>query len=392
MTPADKAKHSRESRTFLWGMATSAYQVEGGILNCDWAEAAREGKVPKAGRACDHYNRFESDFDIAASLGANAERISLEWARIEPEEGKFDEAAVVHYRKVLEALRRRNLIPMVTAWHFSLPLWFSRRGGFLQKDAENIFARYCRFVAERLGGHAGLWLTMNEPMVYASAGYMKGAWPPFRKNPIAFLRAVRALLRAHRASYAAMKAARPSIKVGIAKNNVFFESDINPLNIAMRACADWFWNHRFLRKLEGCQDFIGLNHYRHHKFGASKEERAAAVYSDTGWEVHPASLYRCLAALKSYGIPIYVTEHGIADAADTRRAGFLRLAFLSLRRAREEGVDVRGYFYWSLLDNYEWAEGFSKRFGLVAVNYDTLERTVRASASVFAEQARTNSL
>ncbi|MBI5457965.1 glycoside hydrolase family 1 protein [Candidatus Kaiserbacteria bacterium] len=377
---------------FLWGASTAAYQVEGGIENVDWAEAAREGKVPEAGRACDFYNRFGSDFEIAASLGMNAQRFSIEWARIEPEEGKFNEREIEHYRAVLERLKASGVTPMVNLWHFTLPLWFSERGGFLEKGAPEIFARYCRFVVERLGGYADLWLTHNEPIVYSSKGFWDGVWPPFLRNPLQYLRVIYAVAAAHRTAYTAMKTVRPSIQIGIAKHNIFFESNSNPLNRLLCVCSDWFWNHRFLRLIEGYQDFIGLNHYHHKKYGATSRERETAVRSDMGWEIHPTSLYHCLIALKRYGLPLYVSEHGLADAADVHRPEFIKNAARAVHRAIEEGAPVRGYFHWSLLDNYEWTEGFTKRFGLIEVNYDTLERTIRPSAYVYKQIIERNAL
>ncbi len=377
---------------FLWGASTAAYQVEGGIENVDWAEAAREGKVPEAGRACDFYNRFESDFDVAVSLGMNAQRFSIEWARIEPQEGKFDEREIEHYRAVLGALKARGLTPMVNLWHFTLPLWFSERGGFLEKGAPEIFARYCRFVVERLGEHTDLWLTHNEPMVYSSKGYWDGVWPPFLRNPLHYLRVISAIAAAHRAAYTAMKTARPEIQVGIAKHNIFFESDMNPFNRIRCALADWFWNHRFLRLIAGYQDFIGLNHYHHRKFGATERERAAAVRSDIGWEVHPTSLYHCLLGLKRYDLPVYVSEHGLADATDSRRAAFIKNAACAVHRAIGEGVPVKGYLHWSLLDNYEWTNGFGPRFGLIEVDYATQERRIRPSAYVYKQICEKNAL
>ena len=166
---------------FFWGAATASYQVEGGIENCDWAQAAREGKVPPCGAACDHYRRYNEDFDIAKSLGHNAHRFSVEWARIEPEEGKFNEAEIEHYREVLRALRARNLEPFITLWHFTLPLWFSETGGFERKDAPEIFARYCAFVVDCFGDLCTRYSTINEPVVYAGLGWLKGNWPPFKQ-------------------------------------------------------------------------------------------------------------------------------------------------------------------------------------------------------------------
>lgn len=377
---------------FLWGASTAAYQVEGGIENCDWAEAARAGRVPPAGQACDFYHRFEADFDLAASLGMNAQRFSIEWARIEPEEGKFDESEIEHYRAVLRALRARGLTPMVNLWHFTLPLWFSKRGGFLHRDAPEVFARYCRFVVERLGKEAELWLTHNEPMVYAGKGYWEGLWPPFCKNLLKHLRVVPSVARAHRAAYMAMKDARPEIQIGIAKHNIFFESNWNPVNQLVCVFVDWFWNHRFLQLIDGYQDFIGLNHYHHRKFGATAAEKARVVRSDIGWELHPWSLYRCLVGLKRYGLPIYVSEHGLADAADSRRSEFIKNAARSVHRALEEGVPVKGYLHWSLLDNYEWASGFTPRFGLIEVDYATQERRIRESAYVYKRLCEQNAL
>ncbi len=377
---------------FLWGASTAAYQVEGGIENVDWAQAARAGRVPPIGRACDHYNRFENDFDIAKSLGMNAQRFSIEWARIEPEEGKFDEREIEHYRKVLAALKARGLTPMVNLWHFTLPLWFSENGGFLQKGAPEIFARYCGYVVGKLGAEAELWLTHNEPMVYTSNGYFRGIWPPFLKNPVRYLRVISAIAAAHRAAYAAMKAARPSIKIGIAKHNIYFDSNANPFNKLLCAFMDWFWNHRFLQLIDGYQDFIGLNHYFRRTFGLSAQEREKAVRSDMGWEVHPMSIYYCLMGLKRYGLPIYISEHGLADAADIIRPLFIQNAARAVLRALADGVPVKGYFHWSLLDNYEWAHGFSQRFGLVAVDYDTFERTPRPSAGVYKQICERNAL
>ena len=169
---------------FYWGSATSAYQVEGEVENNDWAEAARQGKVPPAGRACDHYNLYEKDFDIIKSLSQNAHRFSIEWARVEPEEGKFDEAEIEHYRKVLRALRERGIEPFVTLWHFTLPIWFVRKGGFESKKAPFYFSRYCEYVVKNLGQGSGIpkfWITINEPMVFANMGYLDGNWLPLKK-------------------------------------------------------------------------------------------------------------------------------------------------------------------------------------------------------------------
>ena len=210
---------------FLWGAASASYQVEGGIENNDWAQAAREGKVPVCGKATDHYNRYEADFDIAKSLGHNAHRLSIEWSRIEPEESRFNEDEIEHYRKVLRSLRSRGLEPFVTLWHFTLPLWFSNKGGFQNPNAPEIFARYCEYVISKLGNEANFWMTINEPLVWASIGYVAGKWPPFKKNIFSFHFVTNKLINAHKLAYHKIKKINPNLSVGIAKHNIFFDSD-----------------------------------------------------------------------------------------------------------------------------------------------------------------------
>ena len=372
---------------FLWGSATSSYQVEGGIENNDWAEAARNGKVPAAGRACDHYNRYEEDFDIARSLGQNAHRFSIEWARVEPEEGKFDEGAIEHYRKVLMALKERGLEPFVTLWHFTLPLWFSRMGGFENKKAPFYFARYCEYVVSKLGGESRFWITINEPMIYVGQGYGRGIWPPFKKgNFIKLFKVAGNLITSHNVAYEKIKKVDSNLQIGIAKNNINFEANNNPINRLVSRLSIWFWNHRFLKKIK--QDFIGVNYYFHKKFGeSSKYEK-----SDLDWDIYPKGIYNTLMELKRYHRPVYITENGIADAADTRRDKYIQDHLRWVGRAIHDGIDVRGYFYWSLLDNFEWAHGFEPRFGLVEMNYDTMERKVRASAYEYKKICESNSL
>ena len=391
---------------FSWGAATASYQVEGGIENTDWAEAARAGRVPLCGIACDHYHRYEEDFDIAKSLGHNAHRLSVEWARIEPEEGKFNEKEIEHYRKVLIALRERGMKPYVTLWHFTLPMWFAKEGGFEQKNAPQVFARYCAFVASRLGDLCGDFSTMNEPNVFGSNGWLRGSWPPFKRftltdlisitnsgrtyesqaqkgfDPLRlYFRVMKNLASAHNLAYDAIKKASPKADVSVVKHVILFHANWNPINKMIAWIANYYWTFLFMRRVYKKCDSIGLNYYFHKKFG----DRKTYVKTDMDWDIYPEGLEDALLMLAKYKKPLYVAESGLADAADLYRADYITRQVEAMWRAMERGADVRGHMYWSLLDNYEWALGFEKRFGLVAVDFITLKRTVRHSAQVYKE-------
>ncbi|HEY4510248.1 MAG TPA: family 1 glycosylhydrolase [Candidatus Paceibacterota bacterium] len=373
---------------FFWGAATASYQIEGGIENNDWAEAGRNAKVPPAGIAADSWNRFREDFDLARNLHQNAHRFSLEWARIEPEEGKFDSNAIEHYREVIRELKKRGLEPFVTIWHFTLPLWFSHQGGFLNPKAPEIFSRYCKHIIRELSNEAHFWMTINEPEVYASNGYLRGTWPPFRHNPLALIRVTNVLVKSHILAYKKMKAANAGIFIGIAKNNMDIEANWNPFFKIVAKFMNWFWNERFLDNTKDALDFIGLNHYIHKKFGVSHKEEA----TDIGWPIFPKGIYNCLSKLKKYRKPIYITENGLADAKDIRRERYIKDYLRWVWWAIKEGADVRGYFYWSLIDNYEWAHGYAPRFGLVEVDYKTQKRTIRQSVIAYADTCKLNEL
>ena len=383
-------------KDFLWGSATASYQVEGDIENNDWARAESDagGRVPVCGIACDHYNRYQEDFDIAKSLGHNCHKISIEWSRIEPREGEFDRKEIEHYKNVLDALRERGLTAFVGIWHFTLPDWFADKGGFLHKDAPKIFARYAAYVAKELGDKISFLITINEPLIYTSNGYLRGLWPPFQKNLFTFVRATNALIRAHKAAYLAIKTVlgnpqtQPKLKIGIAKNNMYFHSNSNPLHLVAVFFMKWFWNNRFLKKINEYQDFVGINYYFHKGWGIhAKHEK-----TDFGWDICPEGLFHVLMDTRRYGKPVYIIENGLADARDTKRAKFIRDHLLAVHNAIEGGVNVRGYLHWSLLDNYEWAEGFNKRFGLVEVDYTTQKRTVRPSALVYKKICEENAI
>jgi beta-glucosidase len=397
---------------FYWGAATASYQVEGGIENCDWAQAARDGKVPECGIACDHYNRYEQDFDMAKSLGHNCHRISIEWSRIEPEEGKFDETEIQHYLQVLAALRERRLKPFITVWHFTLPQWFADKGGFEHPDSPRIFARYCGYVAKKLGNDCRHFATINEPMVYASGGWLRGEWPPFKrfslfdivklreldrekkrenkafKHIFAYFRVRRNLARAHNLAFDAMKKNAFGAEVGIMYNIVVFQSNANPFNQLLAWFLNWHWTYSFMNRVHKKCDSIGLNYYVHRKFGDTR------VYekTDMGWDSYPEGICEALCMLKRYRKPVWVSEAGVADVADKMRANYIRTLIRCIHYAIQKGVDVRGFTYWSLMDNYEWAFGFTRHFGLVKVDRQSMERTVRPSAYVYKEIIERNAL
>lgn len=374
---------------FYWGAATASYQVEGGIENCDWAQAAREGKVPVCGKACDHYSRYESDFDIAKDLGHNCHRISIEWARIEPSEGQFDEKEIEHYLKVLAALRARHIKPFVTLWHFTLPEWLAEKGGFENPDAIRYFARYCGYVAQKLGNDCRHFSTINEPLVFASLGWIRGWWPPFKKNAfLKYLRVQKNLAAAHNAAHDAIKAAAFGSEVSIVHHIVLFHSNANPFNKVRAWIMNQLATHWFLRRVRAKCDSIGVNYYQHKKFGDTKHYEK----TDMGWDVYPEGLCNALLMLKRYNLPLWVSEAGVADAADRIRANYIRRLINCMHVAIQKGADVRGFMYWSLLDNYEWAAGFDKRFGLIEIDYATLERKVRPSAYVYKQIITENGL
>ncbi len=397
---------------FHWGAATASYQVEGGVMNTDWARAAEAGQVPPCGRACDHYNRYEADFDIAKKLGHNAHRLSVEWARIEPREGEFNEDAIAHYREVLKALRKREMTPFITLWHFTLPLWFSEKGGFERKDAPEIFARYCAYVVGKLGDLCQNYATINEPEVFTSNGWIRGSWPPFKRFTLVdivritnsgteqgvekkgitpfftYLRVRRNLARAHRAAYRAIKQIEIPTDVSIVRDVIVFDSNWNPVNIFAAWFMNWFWTYAFQNQLRGMYDSIGLNYYFYKKFGDTREYEK----TDMGWDMIPEGIYQALRMLSHYKKPLMVSEAGIADEHDVHRGAYIRKQVDAVWRAVHDGIDVRGHMYWSLLDNYEWALGFEKRFGLVAIDYETLERTVRPSAQVYKKICEENAL
>ncbi len=398
---------------FYWGAATASYQVEGGIENTDWAEAAREGRVPTCGQACDHYNRFESDFDLAKELGHNAHRFSVEWARIEPEEGKFDKEAILHYREVLKALHARRITPFITLWHFTLPLWFSQKGGFERADAPELFARYCAHVVSELGDLCTHFSTINEPSVIGSNGWLRGSWPPFKRFAATDLVAItnsgrqhearaskgikpfflwlyvmKNLAKSHNAAYRAIKAVRPEAQVNFVHHVIVFDSNKNPFNRLKAYIANYSWTHLFMKRTEGHYDTIGLNYYFYTQFGDTRQWKK----TDMDWNFAPEKIYDALMMLKRYNKPVIVCEAGLADADDSDRAEYITKQVDGVWRAMRDGVKVEGHIYWSLFDNYEWALGFEKRFGLIEIDYDTLERKVRPSAYVYKEICLQNGL
>ena len=392
-------------KNFLWGAATAAHQVEGNNTNSDWwawehslkrEEALRaKGLDPKdfySGIACDSYNRFDEDFALARHLNHNATRLSIEWARIEPSEGQFSEEALDHYEKVLQSAKFHGLQTFVTLHHFTNPLWFAKKDGFEVKQNIKYFIRYAEVVVKRLDQYADFWITINEPETYCFVPYILAVWPPQKKSWLSAWKVANNLLSAHLLAVEKMRTLTQK-PIGFATNRVDFQPDgffAKVINVPITKKISSFFE---LRAMKAC-DFIGVNYYFHHHvgfFGKRKDSHSHHAVSDLGWGIHPEGLEPILMDLKKYEKPIYITENGLADAKDLKREKFIQDHLFYLHRAIEKGVDVRGYLHWALIDNFEWAEGFSPRFGLIEIDRDDLlKRKVRYSATKYAEICKNN--
>jgi beta-glucosidase len=412
---------------FLWGAATSSHQVEGNNSNNDWWEWEKEPGHILDGRrselACDWWNRAEDDFDLAREMGQNAHRLSLEWSRIEPREGEWDDDAIARYRRMLVGLRERGLEPMVTLHHFTNPLWLVEKGGWETEIVVPLFERYVNKVVEELGDLVELWSVINEPNIYAIISYAGGRWPPGKQNLFLAFRVLSNMLLAHGQAYRVIHRLQPHAKVGIAHAvRVFDPARPNSrLDRWAASLPDRIFNqlvltaltegvlafplalNRRVSELVDSLDFLGINYYTRDMvaFDASRPGELfgrrfyaeGAEMSDGGYgEVYPEGLYRLLKRVAAYGKPIYITENGLPDEDDDQRPRFLLTHLAAMHRAMQEGVPVKGYFHWSLLDNFEWAEGWTLRFGLIALNVETQERTVRRGGQLYKEICQANAI
>ncbi|NCT55791.1 glycoside hydrolase family 1 protein [bacterium] len=388
-------------KDFLWGTATSAYQVEGNNTNTDWWEweqnKMKDDKYPlePSGVACDSYNRYEEDFDLCQKFNNNSVRISIEWARIEPKDGEFNASEIEHYKKVIAAAKKRNLKVFVTLYHFTLPLWFVKKGGWQSFKSPFYFSRYTKKCAEEFGSSIDAYLTINEPQVLTLMGYVKGMWPPNKKNYfLSFLVQIN-LMRAHIEAFKAIKSVNFKYTVGIVKQIVWYQTlgkKFNFLDFFTVKLLNFINNEFFLLPITKNLDLIGLNYYFTQNIHNFKVVNPNNFNSDLGWWINGEGLKNILLNLKKYNLPIYVNENGLADAKDTRREKFLKQMITACGQALERGVSLKGYFHWSLLDNFEWHEGYWPRFGLVEVNRKTLNRTPRKSFYYYANICKQNKL
>ncbi|NTW23029.1 glycoside hydrolase family 1 protein [Candidatus Falkowbacteria bacterium] len=394
---------------FLWGVSTAAHQIEGGNTN-DWSEwessQARidslkaQGHEPEhfiSGQACDSYNRYETDFDLVAQLNCGAYRMGIEWARIEPEEGKWNMAELEHYRQAIKSLKARNLKLVLTLWHWTNPVWLAKLGGWRNPKSVDYYLRYVEFIVKELGADVDFWVTLNEPMAHVGFGYVRGNFPPNRKfDIIGAVKVFRNLVSAHIGAYGIIHHHFPEASVGYTSLTDYFEpaNKFNPLDLMFNSLSRWLHHRAFLNKVSRHLDYIGIDYYFHNriswrppfKVNLNKE------VNDMGWEVYPEGIYHVVKYAARFKKPIYIMENGIADADDDQRPQFIENHLRWLHKAIEAGCDVRGYFHWSLLDNFEWAHGFHPKFGLFAVDLKTCERTARPSAALYADICKNNYL
>ncbi len=403
---------------FFWGASTASHQVEGNNVNQwtvwelehakeyahtahqrlswlpNWHEIKAEAEDPNnyvSGRGVEHYTRYKEDFDIASKqLNMNAFRFGIEWSRLQPEEGKWDEKAIAHYKTYITELRARHMEPFLNVWHWTMPTWFTDKGGF--KKASNIkyFEEFIQKIADEFIEDVTYIITINEPNVYASFGYGTGEWPPGEKNWLTFVHVYYNLTKAHKKAYKILKARKPSLQIGIAQQlaNIQAKRPHNWLDEFSTKWMRYLWNWWFYKRIRNQMDYIGFNYYfTDYYTGFLGKINPKIPLNDMGWYMEPEGLYPLLLRTwVRFKKPIFITENGLADGNDQYRRWWLEETIVAMERALSEGVDIRGYFHWSLLDNFEWAYGWWPKFGLVEVDRKTMKRTVRPSAKWFAKR------
>ncbi|MCL5093574.1 MAG: family 1 glycosylhydrolase [Patescibacteria group bacterium] len=368
--------------SFLWGAATSAHQIEGGEVQTDWLEFEKEGRAKNgdtAEIACDGYNLAFSDISLLKQLNVNAYRFSIEWARVEPEKGKFDGAALAHYKRLIQELRANNITPVVTLHHFTNPLWVSDSGGWLNKENSVSFNKYVQKVIDQ-NPEVEYFVTFNEPSVFLAFSYLYKFFPPYKRSPLSYYKAFQNVLRSHKFAYDYIHGKNPSAKVGLAYSFTDFTSKGNNkaddfFTKFGEYSFSWFW----LDQLKGQMDYIGINYYRRYYLGLGYPyvERSDSLGQTIGFErVIEKSWNR-------YKKPILITENGIATDNDEKRVAFLNDQVQAIKNLKQKRIPIDGYFYWTLIDDFEFFAGYELKWGLYAVDKETMERIPKPSANFF---------
>lgn len=400
------------SPNFLWGVATSAFQLEGSP-HADWA--SWDSVLSSNPDVTNHYLLYKKDMELLKELGVNSYRFSIEWSRIQPREKIWDEDAISHYQEIIDLLNENNIEPMLTIHHFTHPLWFIKKYPWHEESSIEKFLIFVEKIVSRLSG-VNYWITFNEPYVLILGGYLEGCMPPGINDPALAIKALQNILICHSSAYDIIKSKKPDAMISVAHNMAALSPWVrfNPMDRLISKIAKYFYNHSLLDAfitgylsikfpfhkelkiavpIKNKLDFFGVNYYTrvHIRFNPFKKMGIELRHrdidghglTDMGWEIHPYGLKKVLRYASKLNVPLIVTENGIATHECEKKIRFMKRHIDILESCIKEGIDVRGYFYWSLIDNYEWLQGLDARFGLYRVDFDTLKRKPTSAAAYY---------
>ena len=404
---------------FLWGASTAGHQVEGGNYDQwtvwelahakemaesadkrynwlpEWKKFKSQAEEPDnyvSGKGVDHFHRYREDFDIVKSLGLNAFRFGIEWSRVEPEEGVWDKSAIDHYHNYISELKERGIEPILNLWHWTHPVWFEEKDGFIKSGNAGYFLRFVSKIAEEFKDEVKYIITINEPNVYITYSDLNKIAVPPHGTRLQRLLMYRNLVKAHKYSYQILKKINPNFMVGIAQQLANDQPKDNGKftdKLAARVTS-YAWGWWFLDRIKRRMDFVGFNYYFTNYYDGFKIANPKEPVNDLGWYMEPKGVGEVATKVwLRYHKPVMITENGVADTDDKLRQWWLKETMLSLITARKAGVNLIGYMHWSLLDNFEWAYGWWPKFGLVHVDRENgMKRTVRPSAKWWAAQLK----